>query len=149
LKRRHLNASQRAVIAVDLMPMLEEEAKKRHDKLSGTRRNPNEVVANLPQPATKAMERKSSTQAGKLANVGERYVREIKKLRDAGKKENIEEIRTNKKTLQDIKKEERLEKIKKQRKKGVWETTTPKLLKCIQMLTRNKKFKFVGWTRKT
>ena len=59
--------SQRAVIAVDVMPMLEEEARKRQI------RKPISVVAKLPPQNTKAMERKSSTQAGKLAQVGYIY----------------------------------------------------------------------------
>jgi len=112
LKRRHLTASQRAVIAVDIMPMLEEEARKRRKDTEG---RPSKLVVNLPPVNKKAMENKSSTQAGKLANVGEKYVRDIKKLRDEGRKNNIEEIRSGKKTLQDIKKEDRLIKIKKQR----------------------------------
>jgi len=109
LKRRHLTASQRAVIAVDCLPLLEEEARKRMSLGGGDKKS---GMVKLPQPIQN--KGKSSVQAGKLARVGEKYVRAIKKLRDAGKKEEIEEIRQGTKTVQDIKKEERTAKVQKQ-----------------------------------
>ncbi len=45
LIRRHLTATQRATLSLDLMPLAEKEAKERHDRLSGTRSNPGEEVS--------------------------------------------------------------------------------------------------------
>ena len=104
LKRRHLTADQRAVISQEVMPMLEEEAEKRR-KLSNTTR------AILPT----SEKGRASEKAGKMFNVSERYVRDVKKLKDEGRTDKIEAIKTGKLTLQDIKKEDRLEKIKHQR----------------------------------
>jgi N6-adenosine-specific RNA methylase IME4 len=57
----------------------------------------------------------SSEKAGKMFNVNERYVRDIKKLKAEGRQEKIEEIRSGKTTLQDVKKEDRIKKIAKQK----------------------------------
>jgi N6-adenosine-specific RNA methylase IME4 len=120
LKRRHLTESQRAVIAQDIMPMLEEEARKRQ----GTR---NDLVEKVPQSKKEVMENKSAVKAGKIFQVNEKYIREVKKLREAGNEKVIEEIRAGTKTISEVKKEERIEKIEKQRAdiKSNTETTKP------------------------
>lgn len=104
LKRRHLTESQRAVIAQDIMPMLEEEAKKRQI------RKPESVLEKVPKQPFHAPK-----EAGKIFQVNEKYIREVKKLREAGNEKVIEEIRAGTKTISEIKKDERLEKIQKQR----------------------------------
>lgn len=76
--RRHLTASQRAAIAVDALPLFEQEAKERHRALSGTRGQPGEVVANVPPPAPKSRE-----QAAQLTGAGARYVQEAKAVKEA------------------------------------------------------------------
>ena len=43
-RRRHLSSGQRAALAVEIKPRLEEEAAKRRRALSGTRSNPGQVV---------------------------------------------------------------------------------------------------------
>jgi len=101
LKRRHLTADQRAVIAQEVMPMLEEEARKR---MSAGGRGDKIVTPS-----------KSREEASKMFNVGTTYIQQIKKLKESGKQEKVEAIRTGKLTLQDIKREDRLEKIKHQR----------------------------------
>jgi len=105
LKRRHLTADQRAVIAQEVMPMLEAEAKKRQ----GSRED---IVEKIPQGSKE----RSAVKAGKMFNVNEKYVRDIKKLKEEGRQEKIEEIRSGKTTLQDVKKQDRLEKLQKQKK---------------------------------
>lgn len=105
LKRRHLTADQRAVISLEVMPMLEEEARKRQI------RKPNSVMEKFPEQNKGT----ASEKAGKMFNVNERYVRDIKKLKEAGRIDVIENIKQGKQTLQDIKREDRLDKISKQR----------------------------------
>lgn len=56
-----------------------------------------------------------SEKAGKMFNVNERYIRDVKKLEKDGKQDKLESIRMGKTTLVEIKKEARLEKIKTQR----------------------------------
>ena len=101
LKRRHLTKDQRAVISLDVLPMLEEEAKKRQ----GTRTDLN---PNIP---TLLSEGESREQASKIMQVGTTYIQQAKKLSEKDRKE----IKFGHKTLQDVKKEQRLEKIKVQR----------------------------------
>lgn len=104
LKRRHLTPDQRAVIAQEVMPMLEDEAKKR------------KATSNANREKIPTSEKgRPSEKAGKMFNVNERYIRDIKKLKEEGRQEKVEEIRSGKITLQDLKKEDRLEKIKQQR----------------------------------
>jgi N6-adenosine-specific RNA methylase IME4/ParB-like chromosome segregation protein Spo0J len=114
LKRRHLSASQRAVIGYDVLPLLEEEARKR--MISGKNQYNSPVVL-IPQPIKKQQEKenKSAFQAGKIVNVGEKYMREVKKLKEAHKEKEIEQIRSGEKTITEIKKEQRKEKIQEQR----------------------------------
>ncbi|PLW80741.1 hypothetical protein C0585_00900, partial [Candidatus Woesearchaeota archaeon] len=100
-------ADQRAVIAQEVMPMLEEEAKKRQATSTGG--NKPQLVEKIP----KAGER-SSVQAGKMFNVNEKYIRDVKKL-IIKSPEKVEQIKKGEITLQDVKREERLEKIKQQR----------------------------------
>jgi len=88
------------------MPMLEGEAKKRMTP----GKNQYSPVEKIPQPSEK-----SAVKAGKMFNVNEKYVRDIKKLKEEGRQEEVEKIRAGTKTLQDIKKQDRLEKIQKQR----------------------------------
>lgn len=107
LKRRHLTQSQAGVIALDILPMLEEEAKKRQATSTGG--NKPQLLAKMP----KAEEFHAPKEAGKLFNVGERYVREAKKLK-ARSPELLEEVRSGRKNFSQIKKEERQEKVEKQ-----------------------------------
>ena len=100
LKRRHLTQSQAGVIALSVMPMLEEEAMKR--MLKG---DPREKI---PEGS------RSSEKAGKLFNVSEKYVREAKKLKE-NSPELLEEVRLGHKNFSEIKKEQRLQKLQEQR----------------------------------
>ena len=53
--------------------MLEEEARKRHDLLSGTRRNPGEVPTKMTEPPSKKRDNESAIKASKMFNVSEKY----------------------------------------------------------------------------
>jgi len=79
LHRRHLTESQKAVIAQDLMPMLEEEARQRHSlavaEANRNRGQDKPLVEKVP-----LMENKSAVKASKIFQVNERYIREVKKL---------------------------------------------------------------------
>lgn len=110
LKRRHLTQSQAGVIALTIMPLLEEEARKRV-KESGEKFGKGMVI--LPEPIKN--KGTSSQQAGKLFNVSEKYVREAKKLKETSP-EDFEEVRLGHKNFSEIRKEQRFEKIKEQRK---------------------------------
>lgn len=111
LKRRHLTQSQRGVIALEVLPLLEQEAEKRRRELISKSRS-SETVVNLPPSQKK--ENKSSFQAGKLFGVGEKYVREAKRLKERSP-ELLEEVKKGNKNFSEIKNEERIENIKRQR----------------------------------
>lgn len=102
LKRRHLNQSQKAQLAVEIMPWLrlEEEAKQRQRELAGTRPN---KKPDLSAPVREG-KGKSSMQASKLSDVGSRYVEHAKNLLQATvsspkAKQLWDEVKTGIKTL--------------------------------------------------
>jgi hypothetical protein len=68
------------------LPLLEEEAKERKKKLSGTRSNPgqekDEVVEIIPQPAKEA---KSRDKAAAAVGVNPRYVSDAKAIKEKQK----------------------------------------------------------------
>jgi len=79
LHRRHLTASQRAILAAKLLPAFEAQAKERQRK-AGERyhRGSRKVPARLPEPFQERAEAREV--AAKLLNVGSRYVQDAKKL---------------------------------------------------------------------
>ena len=111
LKRRHLTQSQAGVIALSVMPMLEEEAKKRQVT---HKEGDTYLVAKLPQA-------KSRETASTMFNVSPRYVQEAKKLQTTNPKQ-LEEVRLGHKNFSEIKKEQRIEKLKLQREELQKET---------------------------
>ena len=78
LHRRHLTASQLAMVGTESLPHYEVEAKKRKVLLSGTRANPGEVVAIVPQREESA---KARDQAAAAVGVSPRYVSDAKRLK--------------------------------------------------------------------
>lgn len=102
LKRRHLTQSQAGVVALDILPLLEAEAKRRMLRGDPREKNPEGGRA--------------SEHAGKIFNVNEKYIREAKKLKEVAP-ELLEDVRLGKKNFSEIKKEQRMAKIKKQREK--------------------------------
>lgn len=88
LKRRHLNESQKAMVALDILPMLEHEAKERQ----GTRTDLN-LVAQKPQGSGKARDK-----AGEMLGIGGRIVSDAKMIQ-AKSPEKAEEVRQGRKTI--------------------------------------------------
>ena len=80
LKRRHLTASQRAVIALDVLPHLQKEAKKRQLSKLKQRAGSSEV-AELPQRSDKVT-KKSRTQAAQIVGASPRYVSDAKRIQE-------------------------------------------------------------------
>ena len=110
LKRRHLTSSQCAVVAQEVMPMLEEEAKKRQQGGQGGVL----LVEKIPQ--AKVRDNKSAVKAGKMFNVNEKYVRDIKKLKKDGKQKEIEAIKQGEKTITEVKRQIKEDKRETERK---------------------------------
>lgn len=83
LHRRHLTSSQRAVIALDVLPLLEREAKQRQVDLSGgnwqAAHSDTNYTENLGEIVTQGLGR-STEHAANLFNTNNRYVKDAKKL---------------------------------------------------------------------
>lgn len=71
--RRHLSAAQRAALAVEILPMIEEAARRRQVEAGGDARR---LVARIPQ----AFEGRSRQQAAAITGVSGRYVSEAKRI---------------------------------------------------------------------
>ena len=98
LTRRHLNKGQLATLAVELLPVLEEEARKR--QVAALRKGdvaPD--VAKLPP-----REDKSRDQAGAIVGVSGRMVSDAKKLKEE-EPELFEEVKAGKTTIEQAKRE--------------------------------------------
>jgi hypothetical protein len=93
-EERETDRRERAAVAVDLLPILEKEAKERQSKLAGTRSNPGdkkEVREIFPQPD----QGKSSDKAGKIMQVSGRMVSDSQRFRHNFRKRRLE-IHANK-----------------------------------------------------
>jgi len=100
LHRRHLTASQRATIAVDLLPRLEEDAKKMQGNRTDLKKE------NISPELDKG---RASDIAGKALNVGRQYVSDAKRLkRDSPKL--FESVRQGAVSLQEAKRQHQAEK---------------------------------------
>lgn len=75
LVRRHLTASQRAVVAFDLLPLLEKEAKQRQRRSNDYRQNARSAKNGADQPTGKASE-----MAARLTKSNSRYVESVKSI---------------------------------------------------------------------
>lgn len=107
LHRRHLTVSQRAAIAVELLPEIESQA-----KLSQIRKPVDSVC---PKSDTQNIKIRSDKKAGDLLNVGRSAVADVKKIK-AENPEKFEQIKAGKITIQDVKNEIKKDKIAKIRK---------------------------------
>lgn len=110
LNRRHLTKSQRATVAVEILPMLEEKAKIR--QLSNLKQG-----ETLPD-TTKVSEREkgeSRQKASKAFHVGTTFISQAKKLKEL-RPELFEEVKQGKKKLNEVmskvNKEDKIEKLK-------------------------------------
>lgn len=87
LHRRHLTASQRAAIGFEVMPLLEEEAKKR--RASTLRQN---SAATDPEKVPEREKGESREKAAELVDVNPHYMSDLKKIQ-AEAPEKIEQIK--------------------------------------------------------
>lgn len=114
LRRRQLDPSQRAAVAVEIEPMFAKEAKARMDV-----GRPKEGVANLRQ----VNQGKASEQAAAVVSVSPRMVQEAKAIKKSNP-EAFERIKSGAVTVHEAKKEIRGEEIKEIRAKMVSEAAT-------------------------
>lgn len=125
LVRRHLSASQRAVVALDLLPMLEKQAKQRQRNSNGYRKD----CQLAPQDAHQA-KGKAAKAAAQLAHSSTRYVEAIKSIKNDSP-DLVDRIRTGELTIPDarrlitIEHQKRTEEKarKKQKRDRTWKIT--------------------------
>lgn len=102
LERRHLTQSQKAAVAVEMLPWLEKEAKTRQQKHGGTapgKKSENTGGKNATSESGKAREKAAAT-----TGAGARYVSEAKAIKE--KSETLfEQVKTGEKTIADAKRE--------------------------------------------
>jgi N6-adenosine-specific RNA methylase IME4 len=97
LMRRHLNESQRAMIAVDLLPLFEAEAKER--QRAAGREKGKELSPTLGQAEPKPAKGKASVQAAAAANVGRSSVEKAKRVKENATPEVQEKVRSGEMSL--------------------------------------------------
>lgn len=106
VKRRHLNSSQLACVAIDLLPFTKEEAKKRMEGGRNQYSSPRQKIAYPTENQGKATEK-----AAEFVGSNKEYVRQAENL----KKENpeaFEEVKQGKKTISEIQTEQKRKKAK-------------------------------------
>ena len=111
VRRRHLTATQRATLAVDLLPELEAEALQR--KAAGGRGGLNQDVEKIPH----LPESRSRDRAAELVQVNERYVSDAKKVA-AESPELLGQMRAGEISLTDAKRQIKADKQAKERKEN-------------------------------
>jgi len=99
IHRRHLTASQLAVIGNEMLPQLEEEAKKRQKLSDGRGIKGSEKVHHL-----KEDQGKSAEHAARLVGVNSHYIHDAKKLKEEHG-DLYDDVREGTKTLQEAKRE--------------------------------------------
>ncbi len=83
LHRRHLTSAQKAAIAVEALPLLEEQAKKRQQQSGGNHGNQYKnvpVQEKIPEPANEIPFRQARDQAADLTGTNPRYVSDAKRI---------------------------------------------------------------------
>ena len=121
-ERRDLTVGQRACLAMEYKPLIEEDAKKRELSGkgidgSGGRGNKKNPVEKIPQ----GLEGKSRDSAGQKFQVNAHYVDDVKKIREDAP-ELYQEIKAGNKNINEVKKEIR---VKKENEKKVEKQNTP------------------------
>lgn len=113
LRRRHLTDSQKAMVAVDALPLLQAEAKARQ-KMGGRPANKgsapvrdHSLTAPAPAPpkAAAATNGKAAAAAGKAVGVSTRIVEQAKALIAKAPKAELEKIRSGEKTIKQVERE--------------------------------------------
>lgn len=118
LARRHLTPSQRAVLAVDMLPMLEKEAKERQRLGKSTLTDPEE--------AGQARDKSAAS-----FNVANSYVSDAKNIKKQ-RRSLFEAVRSGEKTLSEAKAEIRREKVAEERAATAVATTKGKRVKKLE-----------------
>lgn len=109
-KRRHMTASVRSAVAVELLPFFEADARKRYEATVGRpKKDADKSVAILPpiftdQKPKEVEPPKARQEAAKSIGVGERYVQDAKKVKEQSP-EVFDRLKAGKITLQDAKRE--------------------------------------------
>jgi len=104
LHRRHLTSSQKAVIALDIMPMLEVEAKERQGRRVDLEQDGSDLFGNIVQKIEQcdANANKANEQAATIVGTNRQYVADVKRLaQDAP--EWVEKIRAGDATITEAK----------------------------------------------
>jgi hypothetical protein len=93
LQRRHLTSSQKATVAMDVLPMLEAEAKERQGARNDIHQLIDECSSEPHKPVPQALE-----QAAQMVGTNRQYVSDAKKLRDEAP-ELLERVRSGELTI--------------------------------------------------
>lgn len=104
LHRRHLTKSQRAVLALDLLPYYEAENREAHRVGSGTRANPGEAPKEISERDEEGLtkeERESSARAARATGTNRVYVQQVKKIAKEAPEE-IEKIKRGEATVSGV-----------------------------------------------
>ena len=130
LQRRHLNASQKACLAVELLPIYEKQAKQRQGRRvdleedNESTAKEKEIEQLTPKVGSK-LEKKnnlwSARIVAKIAGASHGYVSEVKKIQ-AENQEAYEEIKAGTKTIQDIKSEDKKKKLEEKKQEIIGDT---------------------------
>jgi len=98
LHRRHLTSSQRAVVALDILPMLEDEAEQERRRKISEYRSTGETVQTI------APSEKSRDKAAEYTGTNRQYVSDAKRLRDEAP-EILERVRSGELSIPEAKRE--------------------------------------------
>jgi len=147
LHRRHLNSSQKAVIAMEIEPILAQEAKERQRQAGGDKKS--ETAKKERQTkATKSVKQKiaepmpqARDQAAKIVGTNKQYVSDVKKIKETAP-EKIADISSGEKTIsqvkQEMKKEEKECKRQEAIEKGKLLTNDTVFVQSIEKLSLEK-----------
>ena len=107
LQRRHLTSSQKAVVAMDVLPMLEAEAKERY--VSGVGRpsvteKSTQLIGGISEEPRERHANEAVQQAAQMVGTNRRYVSDAKRLRDEAP-ELLERVRSGELTIPQAKME--------------------------------------------
>lgn len=117
IQRRHLTQSQKAAVAVEILPLLEVEAKKRQ-QATLKRGNKKPVPENLPERESNG---ESRDKAGKLLGVSGRLISSAKKIQTESP-DKFEAIKSGVNTLHEVENQLRRENIRQRRTEALVKT---------------------------
>ena len=135
--RRHLNSSQKAVIALEILPFLEKEARKRQAHgMTGPGRKHKEI---FPEASTG----QARNHAAALVGTNPRYISDVKAIRDEAP-DLLEEIRSGPKSISQAKRELRRRRTVERERNAArsgkasrhWSLTSdPRVIQCDVLIT--------------